>query len=38
MIYDHENDYKIIFRIKCDLKKVSYYGELAFKDYVLKDW
>ena len=31
MIYYHENDYKLVIQIQCNLKKVSYSGELAFK-------
>ena len=32
MIYDHENDYKIV-QIQCNLKEFSYSGELAFKGH-----
>lgn len=31
MIYYHDKDYKIVIQIQCNLKKVSYSGELAFK-------
>ena len=31
MIYYHEKNYKIVIQIQCNLKKVSYSGELAFK-------